>query len=83
MNDGWSVGGITHNLSDSLLALNFENGAHHSELSGIGPSERDTPDIKRGFKQIKSILREWLAEDALKSNAKNSQLSNKVLSEDS
>ena len=73
LNDGWSVGGIQDNLSDSLLALNFENGAHHSDLSGGGPSEVDTPDIKKGFKQITSILREWLAEDALKDSEKTSE----------
>ena len=63
MNDGWSVGGIQHNISDTILALNFENGAHHSDLSGVGPSDRDTPDIKSGFKQIQSILKHWLEED--------------------
>ncbi len=67
LNDGWSVGGIRSSLSDTILALNFENGAHHSDLSGLGPSNFDTHDIKYGFKKIKSILRQWLAEDALKS----------------
>ena len=61
LNDGWSVGGLQHNISDTLLALNFENGAHHSDLSGVGPSNRDTDDIKKGFVQIKNILEDWLA----------------------
>jgi hypothetical protein len=60
LNDGWSVGGITHNISDTLLVLNFENGAHHSDLSAVGPSDRDTLDIQHGFLQIASILKEWL-----------------------
>lgn len=60
LNDGWSVGGIKYNISDTVLALNFENGAHHSDLSGTGPSTEDTQDIKDGFKQIKSILQNWL-----------------------
>lgn len=62
LNDGWSVGGIQTNLSDTLLALNFENGAHHSDLSGKGPSDRDTPDIQEGFKTIRTILADWLNE---------------------
>ena len=49
-----------NNISETLLALNFENGAHHSDLSGVGPSDRDTDDIKEGFVQIKNILEDWL-----------------------
>lgn len=48
LNDGWSVGGITQNISDTLLVLNFDNGAHHSDLSAVGPSDRDTLDIQHG-----------------------------------
>ncbi len=65
LNDGWSVGGIQDDLSDTVLALNFENGAHHSDLSGVGPSSRDTPDITRGFEQITEILGEWLNDVAV------------------
>jgi len=60
LNDGWSVGGIKHNISETLLVLNFDNGAHHSDLSAIGPSDRDTVDIRNGFVQITSILKGWL-----------------------
>ena len=62
LNDGWSVGGILESLSDTLPVINFENGAHHSDLSGVGPSGRDTPDIKNGFIKIKDILQEWIME---------------------
>lgn len=62
LQDGWSVSGIQTNLSDSLLALNFPNGAHHSDLSHRGPSEDDTEDIQRGFRQIQNILGTWLEE---------------------
>jgi len=61
LNDGWSVGGLQNNISETLLALNFENGAHHSDLSGVGPSVRDTDDVQEGFVQIKNILEDWLA----------------------
>jgi hypothetical protein len=64
MRDGWSVSGITENISDAsqLLALNFPNGAHHSDLSGRGPSDDDTEDIQHGFVQIENILASWMGE---------------------
>ena len=62
LNDGWSVGGILQNLSDTLLSINFENGAHHSDLSHVGPSDQDTPDIVAGFVTIRNILTTWLNE---------------------
>lgn len=62
LNDGWSVGGIKSNLSETLLVLNFENGAHHSDLSHQGPSDLDTPDIVEGFVKIRAILSDWLNE---------------------
>lgn len=62
LNDGWSVGGITSNLSESLIAINFENGAHHSDLSGKGPSEDDTDDIRAGYASIQQIFANWLKE---------------------
>jgi hypothetical protein len=61
-NDGWSVGGFTQNLSSSLLVLNFPNGAHHSDLSGQGPTDADSEDIKEGFRSIQTILGSWLEE---------------------
>jgi hypothetical protein len=62
LNDGWSVGAISHNLSDTLISLNFKTGAHHSDLSRQGPSDRDTQEIVQGYNQIRSILSEWLNE---------------------
>ena len=62
LNDGWSVSGIKESLSPDLIALNFENGAHHSDLSGRGPTDEDTPDIQAGFRTIKNILFKWLFE---------------------
>ncbi|KAL3782820.1 hypothetical protein ACHAWO_005733, partial [Cyclotella atomus] len=62
MQDMWSGGSYLENVSDSILALNFENGAHHSDLSHIGPSDKDTDDIRLGFVQITNILAGWLDE---------------------
>lgn len=62
MLDMWSGGSITEDLSDSLLALNFENGAHHSDLSHEGPTDKDTDDIKQGYVEIAEILGKWISE---------------------
>ena len=62
LKDGWSVSGVKTNLSDSLIALNFPNGAHHSDLSHLGPNENDTDDIKDGYKKIAQILGDWLGD---------------------
>jgi hypothetical protein len=62
LQDMWSGGSYLKNVSDSILALNFENGAHHSDLSHVGPSDRDTDDIRLGFVQITNILAGWLEE---------------------
>jgi Serine carboxypeptidase S28 len=60
LRDGWSVSGIQQNISDAVIAMNFPNGAHHSDLSGKVPSKNDTDDIQKGFLQIQSILAAWL-----------------------
>ena len=62
MQDIWSGGGVTWNVSDTVLSLFFPNGAHHSDLTRGGPSENDTDDIKYGYIQIKSILGKWIDE---------------------
>jgi lysosomal Pro-X carboxypeptidase len=62
LNDGWSVGGVKQNLSESLLVLNFENGAHHSDLNSVGPRDTDTEDIKEGYITVENILSIWLKE---------------------
>ena len=49
-------------LSDTILALNFDNGAHHSDLSHVGPSDDDTDDIREGFVTITHVLERWLDE---------------------
>ena len=66
--DGWSVSGVKANLSDSLVALNFENGAHHSDLSHLGPNPRDSEDIKEGYKTITRLLGEWLGREEFSSD---------------
>ena len=60
LNDGWSAGGITTNLSDSLLAFNAPNGAHHSDLTHLWPSDADTPDVTAMRASVATVLEAWL-----------------------
>ena len=62
MRDGWSVGGIKEDLSDSILALNLKTGAHHSDLSHLGPTKNDTREITMAFKKITKIIGRWIDE---------------------
>ena len=62
MNDGWSAGSIVANLSETLIAINMPNGAHHSDLSHDLPGPQDTPDITAGRAQAAGLLSGWLAE---------------------
>jgi hypothetical protein len=60
--DGWSVSGITHNVSETVVAVNFAAGAHHSDLSGPTDPALNTVEINAGRDRIEALLREWLAE---------------------
>ncbi|CAJ1930855.1 unnamed protein product [Cylindrotheca closterium] len=62
LKDGWSVGGFKSDLSESLPVINFPNGAHHSDLTGKGPSDADSEDIQEGFKTVSGIIEKWLNE---------------------
>lgn len=56
-NDMWAPGSYTHNLSDSIIAINMPNGAHHSEVYALA---NDLPDIKAAQKQIMTLMGDWL-----------------------
>ena len=61
--DGWSVGGILSNLTESLVAVNMPNGAHHSDLSHSEPDPAtDTEDVTAARAQIGDILASWLSD---------------------
>ncbi len=62
LQDMWSGGSYLEDLSDTVLALNFPNGAHHSDINHVGPTENDTDDIKEGYVTITNILETWLNE---------------------
>lgn len=65
LNDGWSAGGITYNISEAsqLLVINMVNGAHHSDLSHSEPDpEVDTEDVTQARSEISDLLARWLSE---------------------
>jgi hypothetical protein len=61
IHDGWSVASILTNVSESVVAVNMINGAHHSDLTHEGPSAKDTDDVKQAHKQISAIIGKWLS----------------------
>ena len=61
LNDGWSVGGVLRNLSDTLLSFSMPNGAHHSDLNYAWPSKNDTPDVLMTRELVAQTLERWLA----------------------
>lgn len=60
LQDMWAGGSILEDVSETVIAFNFENGAHHSDLSHEGPTDADTDDIKQGFVDIANTLELWL-----------------------
>jgi hypothetical protein len=51
----WSVASHLEDLSDTILALNFPNGTHHSDLGHDWPLN-DTEDIEKGHDQSVEIF---------------------------
>uniref|UniRef100_A0A7S0DEX2 Uncharacterized protein n=1 Tax=Amorphochlora amoebiformis TaxID=1561963 RepID=A0A7S0DEX2_9EUKA len=60
LKDGWSVGGIQSNLSDTLIAINIKDGAHHSDLSHTISGPNTTDAVKLARVKVTRILKEWL-----------------------
>ena len=66
LNDGWAVGSVT-TVSDianaeerDLIVMNFDNGAHHSDLSHSEPGDDDTLDIQKGHADIQDLMNRWV-----------------------
>ncbi|GAX29234.1 dipeptidyl-peptidase II [Fistulifera solaris] len=63
MNDGWSAAGsFLEDVNDSVVAITIADGAHHSDLGGKYPDEKDTDAVKEAQVQVMSILEQWLEE---------------------
>jgi pimeloyl-ACP methyl ester carboxylesterase len=60
VNDAWASLSYTQDLSDTIVAVNFPSGAHHSELNGRLDDDHEFEDIKQGRKTIATILEQWV-----------------------
>ena len=62
LNDGWSVGGVLHDVAPErdLLALNLPSGAHHSELSHS--VEEETQEVREVHLKLVALFGRWLGE---------------------
>merc|ERR1711933_657876 len=58
MQDGWHCGGVMKNMSDSLIAITIENGAHGSDMRA--DSKDDTLDMIQARQMERDILTQWV-----------------------
>jgi dipeptidyl-peptidase II len=56
--DPWSLGGVLHNVSNSLIALMVQGGAHHLDLRESHP--KDPPSVREVREAQKTIISKWL-----------------------
>jgi len=56
--DPWMPGGVLHDLSDSLIAIMIEGGAHHLDLRAA--NKADPQSVIAARKRITSILKNWM-----------------------
>ena len=57
--DPWRSGGVLHNLSSTLVAVEVPQGAHHLDLMFSDP--RDPAPVRAARVAEERFLREWLA----------------------
>jgi len=58
--DPWSGGGVTYNVSDTVLAIVIEDAAHHLDLRGANPADPQTVVDARNFE--KKYIQLWIDE---------------------
>ncbi|XP_065645101.1 dipeptidyl peptidase 2 isoform X2 [Hydra vulgaris] len=62
--DPWHTGGVLEDLSDSLIAIMVEGGAHHLDLRGSNPA--DPKSVIEARNKITEIITGWMHEDHIK-----------------
>jgi len=60
--DPWHGGGILHNVSDTVIAVLIENGAHHIDLMFSDPADKGYPDILAARALEVREMKRWVAE---------------------
>jgi len=58
--DPWHAGGVLNNISDSIIAIQIADAAHHLDLRGSNPN--DPPSVTIARHQEGLILEKWLRE---------------------
>ena len=58
--DPWSAGGVTQNITDSLVAVLIEDGAHHLDLRHKNPL--DPPSVVQARNIEKGYIAQWVKE---------------------
>ena len=58
--DPWSAGGVLKSVSDSLVAILIEDGAHHLDLRHSNP--KDPPSVLEARKQERAYFAKWIAD---------------------
>ena len=62
--DPWSRGGVLANVSDSLVAVQIPNGAHHIDLMFSTDEDAKYPDIIAARALEVAEMRKWVAQAA-------------------
>lgn len=58
--DPWHGGGVLHNISDTVVAVIIENGAHHIDLMFTDPEDAKYPDIGAARELELAHIRKWV-----------------------
>ena len=69
--DPWSAGGVLKSLSDSLVSIVIEDGAHHLDLRHS--NAKDPPSVIEARKQEREYLASWISEYHRKNSQKKKQ----------
>ncbi|XP_060903022.1 lysosomal Pro-X carboxypeptidase [Labrus mixtus] len=56
--DPWSAGGVTHNITDSLVSIMIPDGAHHLDLRYS--NDHDPPSVRQARALEVKYFREWI-----------------------